>query len=36
LLPDLFKPIKGRKDVDISKTPGEDNKVDVKSKPEDR
>jgi outer membrane protein assembly factor BamA len=31
-----FKPIEGRKDIDISKTPGEDNKVDVKLKLDDR
>jgi hypothetical protein len=31
-----FKPIKGTKDVDIQKTPGEGNKVDVKLNLEDR
>jgi outer membrane protein insertion porin family len=31
-----FKPIEGGKDVDVQKTPGEDNKVDVKLTLEDR
>jgi outer membrane protein assembly factor BamA len=31
-----FKPIEGGKNVDVSKTPGEDNKVDVKLTLEDR
>jgi outer membrane protein assembly factor BamA len=31
-----FKPIEGRKNIDISKTPGEDNKVDVTLKLDDR
>ena len=31
-----FKPLEGGKDVDVQKTPGEDNKVDVKLKLEDR
>ena len=31
-----FKPIEGTRDVDVQKTPGEDNKVDVNLRLEDR